>query len=178
MDRPRYLEVRQPGLAMLDDAGREFLAGRCPRCRDDEGHWNHVQHGVAAGNHGHLSNAAGLHAGLFHLSGGDVFPPYLEGIPVPVAEIELSLGAQANQIAGLEPAVFGEGLGVGLGLVVILEEQLDAAHAAYPQLTHFAGLTEAAAVGLDNGELIAWRGLTHAARRPLPHIVRAGSRSE
>ena len=66
-------------------------------------------------------------------------------------------------VAGLEPAVLGEGLGVRLVVVEVLEEQLDAAGAAHPELADLARRADLPGVVVDDEELVAGRRSTHRA---------------
>ena len=68
-----------------------------------------------------------------------------------------------DHVAGLEPAAL-ERLRVRLGVVVVLEEQLDAARAPQPELAGLALGAQLAGVLVDDRELVAGRDVAH---RPL-----------
>lgn len=69
---------------------------------------------------------------LFHFDRGDVLAARDNDVLFAVANLEIAVGMHYGIIAGVEPAA-GEGLGGGLGIVVVADHDVVAAH---DHLTH------------------------------------------
>ena len=86
---------------------------------------------------------------LLDLAGRHVLAADLQQVLVALPVEEVAALAQHHHVAGLEPAVL-ERLLVGLGVVEVLEEQLDAAGAAQPELAGLALGAQLAGVLVDD----------------------------
>ena len=108
-----------------------------------------------------VADAADFANAIFDFARGHVFATDLESVFVAVLIEEVAFFAEHHHVTGLEPAVFGKRLLHGFFVVVVLEEELDAAATSnpkFPDLTFHAGL---ARIAVHDRELIARRGLPH-----------------
>ena len=113
-----------------------------------------------------------LHRGMgddevLDLLGRHVLAADLQQVLVALLVEDVAALTHLHHVAGLEPAVL-EGLGVGLVVVEVLEEELDPAGAAHPQLAGLALGAELAGLLVDDRDLVAGRDVAHrACRQPL-----------
>ena len=132
------------------------VASSVARGRHHERHHDLVEEVVVLADHRDLSDARDRRDDVFDLAGRDVLAADLEQVLVALAVEEVAAGAEHDHVAGLEPVVL-EGLRVGLVVVVVLEEELDPARAAQPQLAGLALGAQLAGLLVDHRELVPGR---------------------
>ena len=105
-------------------------------------------------HHGDFRDTGDRRDDLLHLTGGDVLATDFQEVGVALDVGHVAAGRHLDHVPGLEPAVL-EALLVRLGVVEVLEEELNAAGPAEPQLAGAPLLAELAGLAVDDGHLVA-----------------------
>ena len=147
------LKVARFWRQVCDDLVGHDLVVVVARRRDDEGDDDLAEELVLLADH-----RDGLHRGMgedevLDLLGRHVLAADLQQVLVALLVEDVAALAHLHHVAGLEPAVL-ERLGVGLVVVEVLEEELDPAGAAHPQLAGLALGAELAGLLVDHRDLV------------------------